>query len=157
MQLDIPLLKNQNREKIAVRPNVKSLLKELQSTNKRILLITNAHPTSLEIKMNSTGIAEFFHQCISSHQLQLAKENDGFWEQLQTIEAYDPQRTLLFDDSLPVLRQAQREGIRHLYGIKKPDSQRPDLEHTEFPLVEDFEHIMPSNWKDTAAANNNHG
>ena len=78
---------------------------------------------------------------------QLAKENYGFWEQLQKVESYDPERTLLFDDSLSVLRQAQREGIRHLYGIKKPDSERPEVEHDEFPLVEDFQVILPSRQK----------
>ena len=97
--------------------------------------------------MSQTGIDEFFHLCISSHQLKLAKENHGFWEQLQKVESYDPERTLLFDDSLPVLRQAQREGIRHLYGIKQPDSHRPEVEHDEFPLVEDFQQIMPSKQK----------
>jgi putative hydrolase of the HAD superfamily len=150
-------LKKQIKEKIAIRPNIENLLSELQLTNKRILLITNAHPASLEIKMNHTGISRFFHQCISSHQLQLAKENPGFWGQLQTIEPYDPQRTLLFDDSFSVLRQAQSEGIRYLYGIKKPDSKQPDLKHDEFPLVEDFEHIMPSCNKVSNAGDNDHG
>ena len=63
LQLDIPLLKNQNTDKIAIRPNVKGLLKKLQATDKRVLLITNAHPTSLKIKMKCTGISDFFHQC----------------------------------------------------------------------------------------------
>ncbi len=144
LQLDIPELKIQARHKISIRPNVERLLRELRFSDKRLVLVTNAHPKSLNIKMGQTGIDVFFHQCISSHQLNLAKENHGFWEQLQNLESYDPERTLLFDDSLPVLRQAQREGIKHLYGIKKPDSQRPNLDHDEFPLVEDFEHIMPS-------------
>ncbi|MDD9894857.1 MAG: GMP/IMP nucleotidase [Gammaproteobacteria bacterium] len=151
LQLNIPELKIQARHKISIRPNVERLLRELRFSNKRLLLVTNAHPKSLSIKMGQTGIDEFFHQCISSHRLNLAKENHGFWEQLQNLESYDPERTLLFDDSLPVLRQAQREGIKHLYGIKKPDSQRPNVDHDEFPLIEDFEHIMPSQIKEYSA------
>ena len=147
LQLDIPELKTQIKHKITIRPNVEILLRELRSSDKKLLLITNAHPKSLKIKMNQTGIDQFFHLCLSSHQLKLAKENYGFWEQLQKVESYDPERTLLFDDSLPVLRQAQREGIQHLYGIKKPDSQRPEVEHDEFPLVEDFQIILPSRQK----------
>jgi len=157
LSLDILHLKKEIKEKVAIRPNIENLLNELQLAKKRVLLITNAHPASLEIKMNQTGISRFFHQCISSHQLQLAKENPGFWGQLQTIEPYDPQRTLLFDDSFSVLRQAQSEGIRYLYGIKKPDSKQPDLKHDEFPLVEDFEHIMPSCNKVSNAGDNDHG
>ncbi|NKB34486.1 MAG: GMP/IMP nucleotidase [Pseudomonadales bacterium] len=147
LQLDIPQLKTQVKHKITIRPNVENLLRELRFSDKRLVLITNAHPKSLKLKTSHTGIDEYFHQCVSSHQLNLAKENHGFWEQLQLIEKYDPERTLLFDDSLPVLRQAQREGIRHLYGIKQPDSQRPGVDHDEFPLIDDFHHIMPSQQK----------
>ena len=93
--------------------------------------------------MQHTAIADFFHQRISSHQLALAKENDGFWGKLQMVEAYDPARTLLFDDSLPVLRQAQREGIAHLMAIQQPDSERPALTPAEFTQVVDFAAITP--------------
>jgi HAD superfamily hydrolase (TIGR01509 family) len=144
LELDITGLKSTIKHKIALRPNVEKLLRELQLSEKRVLLITNAHPASLELKMQHTGIGDFFHQRISSHSLSLAKENHGFWERLQQLETYDPERTLLFDDSLPVLRQAGREGIRHLYGIERPDSQRPPVSTAEFPLIADFDHIMPA-------------
>jgi len=143
LKLDITNLKSTIKHKIKIRPNVEKILQELQLSNKRLLLITNAHPSSLQIKMEHTGIASYFHQCISSHSLQLAKENHGFWQNLQKVEPYQPERTVLFDDSLAVLRQAQREGIRHLYGIRKPDSQQPALAAAEFVQIEDFEHIMP--------------
>lgn len=144
LQLNIAELKTTIKHKICVRPNVEKLLQELQHSNKRLLLITNAHPSSLQIKMDHTGIGDYFHKRISSHTLKLAKENHGFWEGLQEIQPYEPERTLLFDDSIPVLRQAKKEGIRHLYGIKQPDSQRPSLTQNEFPLIKDFNNIMPS-------------
>ncbi|HAT26800.1 MAG TPA: GMP/IMP nucleotidase [Gammaproteobacteria bacterium] len=143
LQLDITTLKTTLKHKINVRPNVEKFLRELQHTNKRILLITNAHPASLDIKMRHTGIGEYFHQLISAHRLNLAKENHGFWERLQQLENYDPQRTLLFDDSLSVLRQARKEGIKYLYAIKQPDSQKPFLDPAEFPQVEDFDQLLP--------------
>lgn len=144
LKLDIPKLKTQVRDKINVRPNVESFLKKLRLLNKKLLLVTNAHPKSFNIKMNETGIDHLFHRCISSHQLELAKENSGFWEKLKLLEPYDPERTVLFDDSMPVLRQAQNEGIKYLYGIKKPDSQQPAVTHTEFPLINDFSDITPT-------------
>ena len=49
-----------------------------------------------------------------------------------------------FDDSLPVLRQAKKEGIRYLYGIKQPDSQKPALLPAEFPQIENFADIIPT-------------
>lgn len=143
LELDIPQMKHSITHKIAVRPNVERLLQALHRLGKRVVLITNAHPISLELKMNHTGIGDYFHQRISSHTLNLAKENHGFWERLQMLEPYIPQRTVLFDDSLPVLRQAQREGIQHLWAIKQPDSQQPALQAGEFPQVDDFDLIMP--------------
>lgn len=144
LELDITGLKTTVKHKINVRPNVEKLLQGLGGSEKRVLLITNAHPSSLEIKMEHTGISHYFDQCISSHTLKLAKENHGFWNSLQSLEKYDPERTVLFDDSLPVLRQARREGIKHLFGIEKPDSRKPAVLMDEFPQVEDFSKIMPS-------------
>ncbi|MEX0963256.1 MAG: GMP/IMP nucleotidase [Pseudohongiellaceae bacterium] len=144
LQLEISELKTTLRHKINVRPNVERILQELKLSEKRVLLITNAHPSSLKIKMEHTGISHYFDQCISSHTLKLAKENHGFWASLQSLEQYDPDRTVLFDDSLPVLRQARREGIRHLFGIEKPDSKRPAVLLDEFPQIEDFGKILPS-------------
>jgi HAD superfamily hydrolase (TIGR01509 family) len=143
LKLNIKLLKNTITHKINLRPNVEKLLQQLRLDKKRMLLITNAHPHSLELKMQHTGLNSLFHDCISSHSLRLAKEHHGFWEKLQQHFPYDPSRTLLFDDSLPVLRQAQREGIKYLYAIHQPDSQRPGLAQEEFPQVIDFDEIMP--------------
>ena len=143
LNIDIASLKHASKSRIAIRPNVEKLLQQLQQADKRMLLITNAHPSSMELKLNHTCIEDYFHRCISSHSLNLAKENHGFWTALRHTEPYDPQRTLLFDDSLPVLRQARREGIKHLYAIAKPDSQRPALTLAEFPQIEDFEQILP--------------
>lgn len=144
LELDITALKSSVKHKISVRPSVENMLKELRLSGKRVLLITNAHPASLSIKMDHTGISHYFDQCISSHSLKLAKENPGFWKSLQSLEKYDPERTVLFDDSLPVLRRARREGIKHLFGIEKPDSRRPVVLLDEFPQIGDFAKILPS-------------
>jgi len=151
LQLDISLLKREVRHKIAIRPNVVGLLQRLRALNKHILLITNAHPDSLNLKLEQTGIDRYFDNTISAHVLRLAKENHGFWTALMALEHYDPERTMLIDDSLPVLRQAQREGIRHLYGIYQPDSQQDPLLLEEFPQIIDFEHIMPPTHEGTGS------
>ena len=150
LKLPITELKQRITHKICIRPNVERLLDELHLSKKQLLLITNAHPGSLEIKMRHSGIADYFQQRISAHTLKLAKEHHGFWAALQELVPYDPARTVLFDDNLAVLRQARKEGIRHLFAIKKPDSQRPGLAAGEFPQIEDFEHIFPSRLGDEA-------
>ena len=142
--LDITALKHAQREKIRLRPGAVTLLEHLAAAGKRIVLVTNAHPESMDLKMDATGIAGHFHRRVSSHDLGLAKENPGFWRALQAVESYTPERSLLMDDSLPVLRQARREGIRYLYGIAQPDSCKPPVSlNGEFPQIGDFQHILP--------------
>ena len=144
LSLDLTALKEQIRHKISIRPYAEHLLGFLRQEKQRLLLVTNAHPFNLQLKLTETGIGEYFHNCISSHTLNLAKENQGFWGQLQKLEHYDPARTLLIDDNLSVLQQARREGIKHLYGISKPDSQKPDIRIEGFPQIEDFRQIIPN-------------
>ncbi|MBC52253.1 MAG: hypothetical protein CMQ34_00290 [Gammaproteobacteria bacterium] len=143
LQLDIQGMKNAVRDKIALRPNVMPLLTRLQEHGKTVLLVTNAHPGSLTLKMQHTGLQKHFQRLISSHELGLAKENEGFWTALRDTEPYDPERTVLFDDNFNVLQRARAEGIRHLFGITLPDSQRPPVQHDEFVCLHDFEQIMP--------------
>lgn len=143
LAMDIKALKHEIRHKIALRPNALNLVQQLRRSGKQVVLVTNAHPHSLELKMQHTGIAAHFDQRISSHSLRLAKENPGFWPALRTEVDYDPRRTLLIDDSLPVLRRAQSEGIGHLRAIAHPDSQRQALaEQQEFIQIDDFANIM---------------
>ena len=143
LAMDIKALKHEVRHKIALRPNALRFVQQLRQNGKQVVLVTNAHPHSLELKMQHTGIAEHFDHRISSHSLQLAKENIGFWPALRAEVEHDPQRTLLIDDSLPVLRRAQTEGIGHLRAIARPDSQRQALaKQEEFIQIDDFAEIM---------------
>lgn len=142
LALNIPQLKEDIRHKISIRPTALEFVQQLRNSGRQIMLVTNAHPDSLALKMRHTGIAGHFHHTISSHTLNLAKENDGFWRTLRKTHDYEPQRTLLIDDSLSVLRQAQKEGIRHLRAIRQPDSQRTPLPAQEFVQLDDFSSLM---------------
>jgi len=143
LSLDIARLKEDIRHKIAIRPHAIEFLRQLRDSGRHVMLVTNAHPQSLQLKMQTTGIDHHFHHTISSHSLALAKENDGFWHALRERHAYDPARTLLIDDSIPVLRCARKEGIKHLLSIHQPDSQRPALTPTpEFAQLQHFAEIM---------------
>lgn len=144
LDLDIGELKENTRSRISIRPNAELLLQRLRALGKKILLVTNAHPDSLSLKMRHTGLAQHFDRLLSSHNLGLAKENPGFWRTLHQEEPYDPERTLLIDDTLSVLRRAKEEGIRHLLAIHQPDSKGEPVAEHEFPRIQDFHQIMPA-------------
>jgi len=141
--LDVVALKQEVQHLIAVRDGVLDFLRQLRLAGKRIVLVTNAHQDSLDLKMQCTGLAPYFDQILTSHQFGLAKEQAGFWQALRDEIGFDPMRTVLFDDSLPVLRSARQYGLAHVRGILQPDSQAAPQQTDEFVVVEQFVELMP--------------
>jgi putative hydrolase of the HAD superfamily len=94
--------------------------------------------------MAKTGLTPRFDAIVSSHTLGAAKEEQAFWRRLAEIEPFDPARTLLVDDSLPVLDSAREYGIAHLVTIKRPDTARPEKDTGNYPAIDDFSQLMPS-------------
>jgi putative hydrolase of the HAD superfamily len=143
LDLDIALLKEEIDHLIAVHPDVPEFLERVHARGLRVALVTNAHGKSLSLKMRRTRLTELFDTIVCAHDLGLPKEDPDFWAQLQAREAFDPAATLLVDDSLPVLRSAQRYGIAHLLAVDQPDSRRPPRGVEEFPAIRSFVEIMP--------------
>jgi putative hydrolase of the HAD superfamily len=139
--LDIVLLKQEVDHLISVHPHVIDFLDQLMCAGKERVLVTNAHQKTLALKMEKTRLAGFFNQVISSHQLGLPKEHPEFWNRLQNLHPYDPQRTLFVDDSPAVLKSAQAYGLRWILAILKPDSKQPARDSGGFPAIHDFSEI----------------
>ena len=143
LQLDIARLKTEVQHLIAVHPQVPEFLQATRAAGKRVTLVTNAHHKSLTLKMQRTRLDIHFDALITSHQIGLPKEHPDFWHQLQSTERYDPARTLLVDDSLPVLRAAQTYGIAYLLAVYSPDSKEGRKDVEGFRAIEGFNDIMP--------------
>lgn len=138
LDVDIVALKHEVSDRIAVFPHVEDFLRAGRQRGVRLVLLTNAHRDSLAIKMEKTAIEPHFDRMISSHDLGIAKEGEGFWDALQTIEPFDREATLLVDDNLSVLEAAHAYGLGHVRGIQKPDSKRPAMATHQFPMIRDF-------------------
>lgn len=143
LELDIIALKGQVRDRIAVQPGAVEFLEQLKESSKRVLLVTNAHPESLELKMEVTQLAHHFHELVTSHRLGVAKEDAEFWTLLQELEPFDRRHTLLIDDSLDVLHSAADYGIKYLLLPSRPDSRKEVKEESSFPAILEFSEIMP--------------
>jgi putative hydrolase of the HAD superfamily len=142
--IDLTTLTQESSAHIRLRPHALEFLERLSSAPQNILLTTNAHPATLHIKLERTGIGRFFNVLISSHDYGAAKEDPRFWKALQQQHPFAPDRTLLLDDSLAVLSSARNHGIVHLYSIRQPDSTQPPREHTHpFPYVDDLREAFP--------------
>ena len=144
LELDVAALKQEVDHLIAIHPQVVDFLQWARNADKRLLLVTNAHAKSLALKMERTQLAHRFHAVICAHDLGLPKEQPEFWSKLAQIEPFDPEHTLLVDDSAAVLRSAHRFGIAHLRGVAQPDTQAPPLQPGDFETISSFGDIMPS-------------
>jgi putative hydrolase of the HAD superfamily len=143
LELDIAQLKEEVAHLIAIHPDVPEFLSAVRQAGKRVVLVTNAHRKSLNLKMDRTGLDIHFDAMHVSHEFGVAKEDPAFWAALQVSEPYDPARTLLVDDSLPVLRSARQYGIAHLRAVLQPDTRQPDKDVGEFSAIRHFKEILP--------------
>jgi HAD superfamily hydrolase (TIGR01509 family) len=120
--LDIAGIKRETLERVGFLPGAEQFLLNLRARGKRVVLVTNSHPTTLAIKDEQVALRKYFDACYSSHPFDAPKENAAFWPRLAALEEFSPPRTLFIDDSLPVLASARAYGIAHLRAVRCPDS-----------------------------------
>ena len=143
LQLDIPAIKRELKHMVSMRPYVADFLTRLHESHRDVVLVTNAHRKTLDIKMEHVDITGWFDRVVVSHELDAPKEDQAFWHRLQDLHPFDPTRTLFIDDTERVLESAQRYGIAHLLTLLQPDSQRQKRIDTRFPGIHHFDEIMP--------------
>jgi putative hydrolase of the HAD superfamily len=134
--LDIRGLKWEHRRHIRYLPRAPSFLASVRERGKRLLVVTNAHRAALAVKLRQTGLEAEVHGLVSSHDFSAPKESHLFWERLQRDENFDPERTVLIEDSLAVLSAARAFGVRFTIAIRCPDSRHPPRHIDAFPAVD---------------------
>ena len=142
LDMDIPTLKLETSNRIKVRENVEQFLSFLQKQQKHIILLTNAHPKTIAIKFQHTTIEQYFDQIITSHDIGVAKEQEGFWNKLHQSVDFNIENSLFIDDSLDVLRAAKQHNVAHLLAIHQPDSQQEVVDTKEFTAIECFTQLF---------------
>jgi len=143
LKLDIPVLKQEVEHLIAVHPYVIEFLLFLKHSGKTVWLVTNAHSKTLDLKMKNTRIGPYFDGIISAHQVGLPKEDERFWGKLQKFITYDPERTMLGEDSETNLATAESFSIRYLVYISRYSSKIEPRRSEHFPTIEYFNRLIP--------------
>lgn len=142
LQLPITELKREIMHKIQMRADVPAFLTALKQTGRQVVLVTNAHPDSLSLKLERTDLANYIEQLISTHEFGVTKESQALWQRLQQRLGFDTDRTLFVDDSLPILQSARQFGIKHLLAVANPDSQKPHSHFAEYPAITDYSPLL---------------
>lgn len=132
LDLDIAALHRDENERIGFLPGAREFLESMSSHHIRLLMVTNSHQHTLDIKTEVTGIVEFFDDIYTSHELGHAKEDQPFWHALMDIEDFDRKKTLFIDDNVSVLRSARDFGVEMLLHVTEPDSCRPARHDDDF-------------------------
>lgn len=141
LQLDIMGLHRTLVDRIQLRQDSMPFLDALAIAGKKRILVTNAHPKSLALKLEHTELATGLDAMISSHETGYPKEHPQFWQTLFEKFALDPSRCLFIDDSEPILNAARIAGVAHQLGISNPDSQKPLKAFNDFPAISDY-HLL---------------
>ena len=134
--LDLGRLKLAHRHLIRYLPGARDFLTFARGRGKRLVLVTNAHRVTLEIKCGQTRVDGYMDAVVSSHDYGCEKEGLGFWQRLESAHALRRERTLLIEDSLAVLGTARSFGIGHAIAITRPDSTQAARRIADFAAVE---------------------
>ncbi|MBR9729356.1 GMP/IMP nucleotidase [Shewanella intestini] len=140
--LDILQLHHSLAARIQMRQDSMPFLTALKQANKQRILLTNAHPNSLALKLEHTELASGLDAMLSSHETSFPKEHPEFWRYTIDKFALNPNRCLFIDDSETILKAAQRAGIGYQLGITNPDSKKPHNTMIDFPAIDDYHHLL---------------
>ncbi len=142
LDMDIVQAKREIEHLISMREDTLPFLDALHESGREVILVTNAHPGSLSLKVEHTKLDEHIDTLISTHEFGVTKESQSLWIQLQARLGFDPNTTLFVDDSLNILQAAKEFGIAHLLAVKNPDSKLAAREIDHFPAVEDYRVLL---------------
>ena len=143
LDLDVVKLKHEISHKVAIRPYCIDFLDALRAAGKDVVMVTNAHHDSLNLKMDKTQLADKFDRLITVHEFSVPKEDPQCWHEVYKLHPFLGTKTLLIDDNLHALESAREYGIQHLLAIFQPDSQAPRREIVGFDAIHSFDEIMP--------------
>ena len=142
LDMNIMEAKREIEHLISMRPDTLPFLDALHESGREVVLVTNAHPDSLSLKVEHTQLDNHIDTLISTHEFGVTKESQSLWQQLQSRLGFDPASTLFVDDSVNILQAAQDFGIQHLLAVSNPDSQAEIREIDTFPAIEDYRVLL---------------
>jgi putative hydrolase of the HAD superfamily len=147
LNLNIHQLQHQHKHKIQWREDSLWFLKELKKLNKKVVILTNAHPSGIALKHQQTEVLSYVDLVISSHDIGKEKESEYFWDAVKKQLNTDFSRALFVDDSETILASAVSAGVSYVVGINKPNSEKSAQLMQNFSTICRFEEFFQSNFQ----------
>ncbi|MFQ5597962.1 MAG: GMP/IMP nucleotidase [Nitrospiria bacterium] len=141
--LDIVKMKEEIRDQVRIHPGVEPFLQFLRDEGKEVILVTNAHPKTVRIKLEQTLLLPYFHTVLCSSDIGLPKEEIGFWRDAARMLRFNKARSVLIDDNEDVLLAAHTFGIKHIIHKNHASSRMAQEASDIFPSVEHLNQLIP--------------
>lgn len=142
LDIDIVNLKREIEHLISIRPDTLPFLDALKDSGRKVVLLTNAHPGSLSLKIERTQLDSHIDTLISTHQYGVSKEFQSLWQAVQADVGFTPKNTLFVDDGIPILAAAEKFGIGELLCVSNPDSKKPETIVEDYSFTNDFRLLL---------------
>ena len=112
LDIDIEAQKRseQSISKISLYDGVIDTLNELKKKSK-IILITNAHRKTLNIKLEKYDLAPYFDDMVCAHELYYVKEDIQLWYMLRLKYKLNYKKTILIEDTINNINVGLSAGI----------------------------------------------
>tara|TARA_Y100000768_G_scaffold352301_1_gene303801 strand:- start:9919 stop:10596 length:678 start_codon:yes stop_codon:yes gene_type:complete len=111
--------------KIKLYDNVTDTLSELKK-NIRLILITNAHRKTLNIKLDKYNIEPYFDAMVCSHELNYVKEDIQLWYMLRSEYRLNYDKTVLVEDTINNINVALSAGVSSAIYVGDEDFKPSD-------------------------------
>ena len=142
LELDVPAIKDSLRHRIAPHPDSLDFLGFLRERKIPVHLVTNAHPKTLAIKMEKTGLSAHLDRMVTAFDVGCLKSRVDYWVKSEAILGFNPATTLYVDDDESALLSADAHGIRHLVHRSKSSSALPPQASAKYRSIESFHALM---------------
>ncbi|SET23356.1 GMP/IMP nucleotidase [Thalassotalea agarivorans] len=141
-KMPIRELKREVEHLIQLREDAHDFLVALRQAGKDVVLVTNAHPDALSLKIERTQLDQYFDTLYSTHEFGVTKESQELWHKLQHKHGFDKATTLFVDDNIPVLNSAKQYGIGHILAVANPDSKQGVNDMGDYLSITDYRTIV---------------
>ena len=86
-------------DKIKLYDGVFDILRKIKK-DRKIILITNAHRKTLNIKLKKYDLSPYFDDMVCAHELHYVKEDIQLWYMLRSKYQLDFKKTILIEDTI---------------------------------------------------------
>lgn len=115
-------------------------LERLREKNIPMAIGTSAPRSNVDYVLAHTGLAKYFSTILDESDVEHGKPNPEIYLKVAARMGYEPDRCVVFEDSLSGVESARRAGTK-VVGVATTHSME-ELSHTDF-IIQDFVNLDP--------------